>query len=218
MTTTRRRLLLATALAPAISVTQAQPKEPVALRDYRDVKPAQPVDTGNKIEVLEFFQYSCPHCASFDPELEAWRRKMTADAQYRRLPVAFNAATANHTKIYYTLQQLNKVDELHRRVFAAYHVQRKRLLDPNEIADFMAANGIDRKVWLDNFNSFGVATQTNRAAQVWVAYKLDGTPAVAIDGKWMTAPSMVGTREGTLPVMDYLIERARKERAAGAKK
>jgi thiol:disulfide interchange protein DsbA len=218
MTTTRRRLLLATALAPAISVTQAQPKEPVALRDYRDVKPAQPVDTGNKIEVLEFFQYSCPHCASFDPELEAWRRKMPADAQYRRLPVAFNAATANHTKIYYTLQQLNKVDELHRRVFAAYHVQRKRLLDPNEIADFMAANGIDRKVWLDNFNSFGVATQTNRAAQVWVAYKLDGTPAVAIDGKWMTAPSMVGTREGTLPVMDYLIERARKERAAGAKK
>jgi thiol:disulfide interchange protein DsbA len=103
-------------------------------------------------------------------------------------------------------------------VFAAYHVQRKRLLDPNEIADFMAANGIDRKLWLDNFNSFGVATQTNRAAQVWVAYKLEGTPAVAIDGKWMTAPSMVGTRDGTLPVMDYLIERARKERVGGAKK
>jgi len=218
MPTTRRRMLLATALVPALSIAHAQPKEPVALRDYRDVKPAQPVDTGNKIEVLEFFQYSCPHCASFDPDLEAWRRKLPADVAYRRLPVAFNAATANHSKIYYTLLQLNKVDELHKKVFAAYHGQRMRLLDPNEIADFMAANGIDRKLWLDTFNSFSVATQTNRAAQIWAAYKLDGTPAVAVDGKWMTAPSMVGSRAATLPVLDYLVERARKERGTAAKK
>jgi thiol:disulfide interchange protein DsbA len=209
----RRRFVVAAALAPAVSLTHAQPKEPVALRDFREVKPAQPVDTGNKIEVLEFFQYSCPHCASFEVDLEPWRKTLAADVAYRRLPVAFNAATANHTKIYYALQQLNKVEALHRKVFDAYHGQRRRLLDPNEIADFMAANGIDRKLWLDTFNSFGVATQTSRAAQVWAAYKLEGTPAVAIDGKWMTAPSMVGSRAGTLPVMDYLIGLARKERA-----
>jgi len=214
MQSSRRRFVIAAALVPAASVVHAQPKAPVAGRDYREVNPAQPVDTGNKIEVLEFFQYSCPHCASFDPDLEGWRRKMPADVDYRRLPVAFNAATANHTKIYYTLLQLNKVDELHKKVFAAYHGQRKRLLDPNEIADFMAANGIDRKLWLDTFNSFGVATQTSRSVQMWEAYKLEGTPAVAIDGKWMTAPSMVGSRAGTLPVMDYLIGLARKERAA----
>ncbi|MCU0764994.1 MAG: thiol:disulfide interchange protein DsbA/DsbL [Burkholderiaceae bacterium] len=208
----RRRLVVAAVFAPAASTALAQPKEPVELRDYRPVKPAQPVDTGNRIEVLEFFQYSCPHCATFDVELEPWRRKLPADVQYRRLPVAFNAATVNHVKIYYALLQLNKVDELHRKVFDAYHGQRRRLLDPNEIADFMAANGVDRKLWLDAFNSFSVATQTNRAAQVWNAYKLDGTPAVAIDGKWMTAPSMVGSRAGALPVMDFLIDRARKER------
>jgi thiol:disulfide interchange protein DsbA len=218
MQSTRRRFVVAAALAPAASIALAQPKEPVALRDYRDVKPPQPVDTGKKIEVLEFFQYSCPHCASFNPDLEAWRKKMPADVEYRRLPVAFNAATANHTKIYYTLLQLNKVEELHNKVFAAYHGQRKKMLDPNEIADFMAANGIDRKVWLDTFNSFGVATQASRAGQVWEAYKLEGTPAVAIDGKWMTAPSMVGSRAGTLPVMDYLVELARKERNGTAKK
>ncbi len=128
--------------------------------------------------------------------------------------MAFVAATANHTKIYYSLLQLNKVEELHNKVFAAYHGQKKKMIDPNEIADFMAANGIDRKLWLDTFNSFSVATQTSRATQVWEAYKLEGTPAVAIDGKWMTAPSMVGSRAGTLPVMDYLIGLARKERAA----
>jgi thiol:disulfide interchange protein DsbA len=218
MPTTRRRVLLATALVPALSIAFAQPKEPVAMRDYREVKPAQPVDTGDKIEVLEFFWYGCPHCATFEPDLEAWRRKLPADVQYRRLPVAFDASRANHTKIYYALLQLNKVDELHRKVFAVMHVQRKPMLDPNEIADFMAANGIDRKLWLDTFNSFAVATQTNRAAQVWAAYKLDGTPAVAVDGKWMTSPSMVGSRAATLPVLDHLVDRARRERGGSAKK
>jgi len=218
MHSTRRRLVLATALVPATSIAQAQPKAPVAGKDYREVKPAQPVSTGNKIEVLEFFQYSCPHCATFDPDLEGWRKTMPADVEYRRLPVAFNPATTNHTKIYYALLQLNKVEELHRKVFAAYHGQKKRLLDPNEIADFMAANGIDRKLWLDTFNSFGVATQASRAAQTWDAYKLDGTPAVAIDGKYLTAPSMVGSRAGTLPVMDHLIELARRQRNGGSAK
>jgi len=218
MHSTRRRFMLAAALVPAMSITHAQPKTPVAGKDYREVKPAQPVDTGNKIEVLEFFQYTCPHCASFDPDLTEWRKKMPADVEYRRLPVAFDASTSNHSKMYYALLQLNKVEELHRKVFAAIHGARKRLLDPNEIADFMAANGIDRKAWLDAFNSFSVATQANRASQVWGGYKLEGTPAVAIDGKFMTAPSMVGSRPGTLPVMDYLVDLARRSRNGAAKK
>ena len=218
MHSTRRRFMLAAALVPAMSIAQAQPKAPVAGKDYREVKPAQPVDTGNKIEVLEFFQYTCPHCASFDPDLTEWRKKMPADVEYRRLPVAFDASTSNHSKMYYALLQLNKVEELHKKVFAAIHGARKRLLDPNEIADFMAANGIDRKAWLDAFNSFSVATQANRASQVWGGYKLEGTPAVAIDGKFMTAPSMVGSRPGTLPVMDYLVDLARRWRNGAAKK
>jgi thiol:disulfide interchange protein DsbA len=207
----RRRFVIAASLAPVIPIAHAQPKTPVAGTDYREVKPPQPVETGNKIEVLEFFWYGCPHCASFEPDLETWRKKLAADVEYRRLPVAFDAGRTNHTKIYYALEQVKRVDDLHRKVFAVMHGQRKPMLDPNEIADFMAANGIDRKLWLDTFNSFGVATQTSRAAKLWEAYKLEGTPAVAIDGKWITAPSMVGSRAGTLPVMDYLIGRARKE-------
>lgn len=212
MHSTRRRLVLASALMPALPAAIAQPKAPVAGKDYREVSPPQPVDTGNKIEVLEFFWYGCPHCASFDPELTAWRKKLPADVEYRRVPVAFSPAQTNHTKIYYALESLKRTDEMQAKVFAAIHSSGKRLLDPNEIADFMAANGIDRKAWLDAFNSFTVATQASRAAKTWAAYKLDGTPAVAIDGKFMTAPSMAGSRPGALLVMDYLVDLARKER------
>jgi thiol:disulfide interchange protein DsbA len=207
----RRRFVLAAALTPMWSLVQAQ--TPVAGTDYRDVKPPQPVDTGSKIEVLEFFWYGCPHCATFEPALEGWRKKrLPADAEYRRCPVAFDQSRTNHSKIYYALELLKRTDDMHEKVFNAMHVNRKRLLETDEIADFMAANGIDRKQWLDAFNSFTVATQARRAAQTWSAYKLDGTPAVAIDGKFMTAPSMAGSRERALAVMDFLIERARAER------
>jgi thiol:disulfide interchange protein DsbA len=208
----RRHLLIAAALVPCL--VHAQGKNPQELKDYTLVKPPQPTDTGNKIEVLEFFQYTCPHCASLDPVLEKWRKTLPSDVEYRRNPITWDGQTLPHVKIYYTLEALKKVDELHSKVFRAIQVDRRPLLKPDEIADFMAANGIDRKQWLDTYNSFAVNARATRAGQVWKAYKIDGTPMIAIDGKFLTAPSMVGSREGTLPVMDYLIQRARTERTA----
>lgn len=208
----RRHLLIAAALAPALAHAQRTPQE---LKDYSLVKPPQPTE-GNKIEVLEFFQYTCPHCYSLEPVLASWRKTLPADVEYRRNPIAWNDSTLPHVKIYYTLEALKKTEEMHAKVFKAIQVDRRPLLKPDEIADFMAANGFDRKQWLDTFNSFAVNTRATRAGQVWKAYKIDGTPTLAIDGKFLTAPSMVGTREGTPAVMDFLIQRARAER--GGKK
>lgn len=206
---TRRHLLIAAALTPCIA--RAQARAPQESKDFTLVKPAQPTE-GNKIEVLEFFQYTCPHCATYDPFLASWRKTLPADVEYRRNPIAWNDQTLPHVKIYYTLEALKKTEEMHGKVFKAIQADKRPLLKPDEIADFMAANGIDRKQWLDTYNSFAVNTRASRAGQVWKAYKVDGTPAVAIDGKFMTAPSMVGSREGSLQVMDYLIQRARAER------
>ncbi|HEU0202477.1 MAG TPA: DsbA family protein, partial [Burkholderiaceae bacterium] len=131
--------------------------------------------------------------------------------EYRRLPVAFDNSRAAHTKIYYALEQLKRLD-LHEKVFRAIHVNKKNLLRENEITELMVANGIDKAQWATAFNSFSVVTKSNRANQVWAAYKVDGTPMVAVDGKFLTAPSMVGTREGAIAVLDYLVQRARAER------
>jgi len=210
----RRHLLIAAALAPCLA--HAQARAPQELKDFTLVKPQQPTDSGNKIEVLEFFQYTCPHCATYDPILAAWRKTLPADVEYRRNPIAWNDQALPHVKIYFTLEALKKTEELHAKVFRAVQRDNRPLLKTDEIADFMAANGIDRKQWLDTFNSFAVGTRASRAGQVWKAFKVDGTPAMAIDGRFMTAPHMVGSREGSLPVMDYLIQRARAER--GGKK
>jgi thiol:disulfide interchange protein DsbA len=212
----RRELLIATAALPALS--WAQPGKPAAGDEYTELKPVQPTDApAGKIAVIEFFWYGCPHCATFAPDLAAWRKKMPADVVYIRNPVAFADGQAPHSKLYYTLEALGKVDALDKQVFDEIVVNRKPLLKPDDIADFMAARGIDRKAWVDNFNSFTVASKTTRAAQVWRSYKVDGTPSVGIDGRYLTSPSQAKGRPECLRVMDALIEKVRAEKG-GAKK
>jgi thiol:disulfide interchange protein DsbA len=215
MPLSRRSLLIAsvaTATPPLLARAQPAARAPQELKDFTVLKTPVPVESGAKIEVLEFFQYSCPHCATFEPYLAAWKKKLPSDVDYRRIPIAWDNSTMPHVRIYYTLEALGKLPELHEKVFAAIQKNRQPMLNPDAIADFMAANGIDRKQWLDTYNSFSVAARANRAGQIWRAYKVDGTPIMAVDGRFMTAPSMVGTREGTLVVLDYLVQRARSER------
>ena len=212
-----RRLLLiaiaAGAVAPMLAHAQATSRAPQEGKDYAVLKTPVPVESGGKVEVLEFFQYSCPHCASYDPYVTAWKKKLPADVEYKRIPIAWDNTTQPHVRIYYTLEALGKLDEMHQKVFAAIQKDKQPLLNPEQIADFMAANGIDRKQWMDAYNSFSVAARSNRAGQIWRAYKVDGTPMIAVDGKFTTAPSMVGSREGSLTVLDYLVQRARTDKS-----
>ncbi|HTN48054.1 MAG TPA: thiol:disulfide interchange protein DsbA/DsbL [Burkholderiaceae bacterium] len=214
MPLSRRLLLLAsaaTAATPMLVHAQTQ-RAPQSGKDFLVLKKPVPTDSGDKVEVLEFFQYSCPHCFAYDPYLAGWRKKLPADVEYKRIPIAWDNSTLPHVRIYYTLDTLGKLPEMHEKVFTAIQKNKQPLLSPDQIADFMAANGIDRKQWMDTYNSFSVAARANRAGQIWRAYNVDGTPMMGVDGKFTTAPSMVGSREGSLIVLDYLIQQARAER------
>jgi len=216
MTFNRRQILIAaaaTAVPTLPLAARGQVKgEPQAGSDYLVLKAPQPVETGGKIEVLDFFQYSCPHCFHFLPDIGAWRKRLASDVEYRYLPVVFDDRTLPHAKILYALEAMKKIDDLHAKVFTAVQVERHQLLEDGEIADFMAANGIDRAQWLSTFKSFSVATRVTRAGQVWRAYQIDGTPSIGCDGRYVTSPSMVRSQTGALQVMDYLIDKARHER------
>ena len=207
----RRSFVVGLCCAPLAAAAQGV-SVPQSGHDYMVLENPQPVETGDKIEVIEFFQYSCPHCFAFTPDLTAWRKHLAPDVAYTRVPVAFDPSRQPHSRIYYALEALNRLDDMHDKVFNAYHVAGRHMLDPNEIADFMAANGIDRAQWLATYNSFTVMSRTNQAVQIWTSYKIDGTPTLACDGKYLTSPSMVDSRPKSLAVMDYLIERARRER------
>jgi thiol:disulfide interchange protein DsbA len=184
---------------------------PVEGTHYARLSQPLPMASDGKIEVIEFFWYGCPHCHQFEPMLEAWLKKLPADVNFRRVPVAFREEPfAQHQKIFYTLEALGKVDELHRKVFHAIHVERQRLDKPADIAAWMGKNGVDPAKYNEMSNSFAVQTKLRQAKQLAEAYKIDGVPAIGIHGRYYTSGSLAGGNEQMLSVTNFLIGRLRK--------
>ncbi len=212
-------------LAFSASATPANPQSGV---DYRTLDKAQPTDASKKVEVTEFFWYACPHCSSLEPSLVDWVKKQGDRIVFKRVPVAFRDSFVPQQKLYYTLETMGEVERLHSKVFAAIHTDRQALNTDATITDFVVKNGIDKKKFLDVYNSFGVQTKARRATQLQADYRIDGVPTVAIGGKYLTSPSIVGAAMGNQPepvlhaaalqVMTWLVSKAEKEAGANGKK
>ncbi|MEW6413778.1 MAG: thiol:disulfide interchange protein DsbA/DsbL [Pseudomonadota bacterium] len=209
-----RALALVAATVLSLSVSAAGP-EAFEGHDYARVKP-QPVATGNKIEVLEFFWYRCPHCFQLEPALNTWLKTLPADAQVRRVPAVFRPDWLPGAKLYYTLEQMGLLGRLHDKVFDAYHVENLNLNDPKVLGDWIAKQGVDRKRFEAIYNSFSTQSKATQGAQLAAAYAINGVPAFIIDGKYTTSVSMTGSQQRLFEVLDQLIAKARAER--GAKK
>lgn len=211
----RRRLVQATVVTPVLAAwapVLAQGAQPEKGK-YRVVDPIQATENAARIEVVDFFWYGCPHCFSFMPALSQWKETLPKDVHYRYLPVAFDPRNEPHTRLFYTLDVLGQAEALHAKVFDAIHKQKRALRATDDIADFAQENGIDRKQWLDTFNSFSVQTRAKRARQVWMGYKIEGTPTLGIDGRYITSPTMAGSYAATFAVAEYWIEQLRRDKA-----
>ncbi len=176
---------------------------------YVTLDPAQPSDTVGKIEVLEFFAYTCPHCFKIEPMVEKWAATLPENVVLRPVPVAFNASMKDLQRLYYSLEALGRLD-LHDKVFAAIHNEHKRIYTADAIADWIATQGVDRQKFLDTFNSFGINTKVSRASELAEQYKIEGTPSIAVGGKYVTSPSMTGSYEGTIQEAQKLLDMVNK--------
>lgn len=188
---------IATAMCLATGIASAQV---VAGRDYELIKPPQPTESGNKVEVIEFFSYACSHCSALQSSLRAWLKRKPADVEFRRSPVVFQESWVPFARIYYTLDAMGLTDKLHYDVFTAIHEQKIRLQEPEVLFGWVASKGIDRKKFTDTYNSFAVQSRTQRAGDVTRRYDIPYTPVIVVDGRYLTAPSM--TSKGASSV-DY---------------
>ena len=205
----RRHLILALGLAPLGAL--AQPQRPLAPGvDYSELKPGQPVDAQGKIEVLEFFWYGCPHCYTLEPLLEKWIARLPADVQFRRVPAVLNEGWAREAAVFYCFEALGVLDRLHRPFFDAIHRERLSTRDPVTLARWLEKNGVDAKRYDEAFKSFGVQSKVRRATQLSAAYRIDGTPALAVHGRYTVSAEQGRTQAGMLAIADNLIAVARK--------
>lgn len=188
-------------------------------KDFQALNPPQPTESGNKVEVIEFFSYACPHCHSLQPSLKAWLSRKPADVEFRRIPAVFQDNWIPFARIYYTLDAMGLIDKLHHEVFSAIHEQRVRLQEPKVLFDWVATKGVDKQKFVDTYNSFSVQSRTQRAADVTRRYNIPFTPALVVDGRYLTGPSMTATGntvdyERFFKVLDQIIATARKNHAA----
>ena len=178
------------------------------------VRLGQPVPVSvaaGKVEVVEFFWYGCPHCNAFEPALDAWAKKLPEFVAFRRVPVLFREEPfGTHQRLYYALETLGQLEAMHRKVFYAIHNDRQRLDKPADIAAFMNKHGVDGAKVVEVMGSFGVQTKARQAKQLAEAYKIDGVPALGIQGRFYTSGSLAGGNDRMLAVTDFLIQASRK--------
>ncbi len=192
-----------TALIPTVAL--AQGKTPKAGTDYLVIGKNAPVEApAGKIEVVEFFWYNCPHCNSFEPMFAAWTKRAPTDLAVHRNPVAFREDFSPQQRLYYALDAMGLVEKLHAKVYAAVHVEKQNLSKTEGIVEWIVKQGVDKTKFLEQYNSFSVATKVKRATQLQNAYKIEGVPSLGVGGRFLTDGPMAGTMERALEVVEFL--------------
>jgi thiol:disulfide interchange protein DsbA len=204
-----RRQLSLGLVASAVWLRDATAAEPREGQQYTRLSSPVPVAVPGKIEVLEFFGYWCPHCYQLESGLQAWAAKLPASVVFRRSPVGWQASHVPFQKLFFALEAMGASPALHGKVFDALHRDRLRLDNDAGLGVFAQANGIDKGRLLDLMNGFSVNARVKVANQLYQSYRLDGVPALAVNGQYLTSPMQAGGDAQVLQVVDALIQKAR---------
>jgi len=165
----------------------------------------QPTESAaGKVEVLEFFWYGCPHCYTLEPSIEAWSKKLPADVQFRRVPAVFNERWGHDAAIFYTFEALGVLNKLHRPFFDAIHRDRLRSDNQQALSEVAAEERRRRQpLFRHHENPSACRPSLRRAAQLSVAYRIDGTPAMAVQGRYTVSAEQGRSHQGMIDTVDY---------------
>jgi len=217
------KVLFAAALCGAAAFAAASPADPKNGVEYETLATPQPTESGKKIEVTEFFAYYCPHCNVLEPQLAAWVKKQGDNIVFKRVHVSRDESVAPQQRLFFTLQAMGLLDQLHTKVFHAMHVEHNRLNTDEAVFDFVAKQGVDRQKFIDTYRSFGMPARMRRADAMMQSYNVTFWPMIAIDGRYITSPSQAdqGSKSArneeqlnaqALTVMDVLVAKAKAEK------
>lgn len=181
-------------------------------KDYVALSQPLQVDSGERIEVAEYFSYKCPHCFDLEPAMERWVKTLPKDVEFRRQPAVFSRGWAPGARLYFALESLGELPRLHNKVFQAIHNDRVDLDNETVLLDWIVKQGVDGKKFSDTLNSFTVQSKLKRAEQLSRESKISGVPSVIVDGKYMTSASLTGSVESMFSALDQLIQKSRSER------
>ncbi|WP_456407048.1 thiol:disulfide interchange protein DsbA/DsbL [Thiolapillus sp.] len=192
-------VLFACCLLAATALATEAPKEGV---DYDAISPAPPPGTGNEVEVMEFFMYTCPHCKTLDPALQEWVKKQPENIKFQHMPAMFGGSANLHAKTYFALEVMGEAQRVHQAFFKAIHDQKRRLRTQKDIEKFLGEHDVDLDKFRETMKSFTVQTKANRAAALMRRYGIRSVPAMVVDGRYR-----IKNTAKVLDTTDALIEK-----------
>jgi len=208
-----RGLMLALALTPLACSAQATGNYTEG-KEFKKVNEVVPPADAKRVTVEEFFWYGCPHCFHLDPIIEAWKAKKGPDVDFQRVPNTLGSPTGElHMRAFYIAEALKVSDKIHKPLFDAIHVMRQPMSTTDSIKGlFQREAGVSPADYDKNTSSFLVDSRMRRAQQLAKSYVITSVPTIVVGGKYATSAVQAGSPEKALQVVDFLIEKIKKER------
>jgi protein dithiol oxidoreductase (disulfide-forming) len=177
-------------------------------QEYQLVTPPLPGGRDGKVEVVELFWYGCPHCDRFEPLISEWRKTAADYIEFSHLPAIFNNPQWRlHAQTYYAAESMGINEKLHTPLFDALHRTKQPLTTNDNVFDFVASHGVDRKAFKKAFKSFSVKAKVARAADLTRRYGISGVPVFIVNGKYRIDGPMAKSYENLLKIVDFLAEK-----------
>lgn len=180
-----------------ISAVQAQSQQ-----GYKLVSPPVNTRSSDKVEVLEYFWFGCPHCFAFEPSINKWVKEKPDYVDFVREAPPLNPGWEPHSRAFYAAEIMGVSDQFVDPMFDGIHVERRSLRHPDKIAKFAGELGIDEEKFRKTMDSFAVNTRMKQAMQMAQASRITGVPSVVINGKYLTGGSLAGSHDGIIRVIN----------------
>ena len=175
--------------------------------DFYVIDTPQPTADPSRVEVLEVFAYGCPACNAFKPHMDAYERDLPEGVYVERLAAPFGGFSEMMARVYFTLDTMGQVDQVHSEIYDAIHNQRKRWRNIEQVAAHLANHGIDRDQLLRTAQSFAVESRMRRAMQHLQRTGVDATPNVIVNGKYRVVARSGSGFGHKIRVIEHLVER-----------
>lgn len=197
-----------------LAFTPLQARDWIEGTNYYPIQPAPPhLSAQDKVEVIEFFWWGCPHCRDLEPHLHKWLESKPEGVEFIRVPVLFGGPADYHAQVFYALQTIGEEARLTPEIFTEIHARGNKLRSAKETEAFLASKGVDMEKFQQAMNSFTVKTKVNRARALMNRFNIKGVPALVVDGRYRSGRGFTSYGE-VIEVTEHLVDKVREQRAA----
>lgn len=173
--------------------------------DYKAIPTVVKTSHPEKVVVTEIFWYGCPHCFRLESYIQQWQKKIPKGVVFEQVPSVLNPSWSTHARTFYALKLMGVQEEVHKKLFDAIHIERNRLNNIDQLADFVADQGLDENLFRESYASFPVDAQIRKNSQIEKRYGHNGVPAIIVNGKYLASGSMAGSNDRLIKIIDYLV-------------